>query len=347
MTKLRIGLIGAGHIAGTHLRAWRRCGARLEGIFDRDGEAADRRAREFAIRAYDDAQALIGACDVVDVCTPPQSHAPIARQVVGAGKHLLIEKPIVTALADWLELRQLLTDSPSSLCVLHNLKYARGIRNAKRWLDQGRIGRPLRVQREFLSDPNGDRMLGGEGHWSHRLAGGRWQETLPHELYLVHHLIGPMELAEVVALSTPDAPAGVPADEVLVTLRHDRCLGSIHYSGNCRLNRRRLTLTGSEGEIHVDLLSDSAWLTRRRDRRWQRALGDLLPEGWQRLVRWIPDRVGYLAERVRTVTPHSLLIADFHRFLLRGGPEPTPLEEIDYVVRMSDAIGRRIEAPTG
>ncbi len=221
---------------------------------------------------------------------------------------------MVTSLDEWRQLHELLAGSSSRLCVIHNLKFARAVRAARRWLDDGRIGRLLRIQREFLSDPGSDRMLGGATHWSHGLAGGRWQETLPHELYLLHHLAGPMELTAVVSLATPAAPAGAPADEVLVALRHERCLGTIHYSANCRLNRRRLTLIGSEGEIQVDLLSDSAWLSRRRDRRWLRPVGDLLPDGARRLVRWVPDRLGYLGERLRSRTPHARLIGAFARF---------------------------------
>lgn len=343
MKTLTIGLLGAGHIAASHLLAWRRAkGCRLGGIFDLNREAAAARAREFGgLRVYEEIETLLPDCDVVDLCTPPHTHAELAGRVLDAGCHLLSEKPIVTRVEEWEQIRQSLSGSSARLAVVHNLKYLPAVRRAKRWLDSGRIGRLRRLTRLFLTDKAGDRMLAGP-HWSHELPGGRWFETLPHELYLIHDFMGALEPASVVALRTADAPPGVPADEVTVILEGPAGLADIHYSANCGLNRRQLTLWGTDGRIEIDLLADSATISTRRDSRWRRAIGGL-PEMAVQAARWPTDRAAYLIGRLRGQTPHAMLIADFARYLQDQGPSPTPLAEIDYVVRSADAIGREIE----
>ncbi len=287
---------------------------------------------------------LVDDCAVVDVCTPPQTHAKIARTVLEAGRHLLIEKPVVIDVAEWDGLVAAIKRSNVKVAVIHNLKFAQSVRQAKAWVDAGKIGRILRIQREFLTSPSTDRMLVGDKHWSHRLPGGRWFETLPHELYLTHWFAGPMQLAGVAIASTPNAPPGAPADEVAITLRGDEALATIQFSANCESNRRVFTVQGSHGQIVVDILSDQASLITTSDARWRRAVGQPVIAAGQTLLRAVPDRSRYGWRQLRRETPHDHVIGAFGLHLLGKGPEPTPFDEVDYVVRNCDRIGRAIDA---
>ncbi len=342
--EIRVGLVGAGHVAAAHLRAWRRAaGARVEAVFDADRGRAEEVARRWRLpRVHADLESLLEDADVVDVCTPPHTHAAIAARAIRAGRHLLIEKPVVVRAAEWTELAGLLEGGRSKLAVVHNIKFARCVARAKRWIEEGRIGRVLRVVRYFLTSPRDDRMLTGDRHWSHDLPGGRWFETLPHDLYLIHHFVGPLPVAAVSALRTGTVP-GISADEVIVTFGDDRCLAAVHYSANCLLNHRSLEIFGTHGAILVDLLADAATLTRRRDGRGARALGGVFLDSGATLLRWLPDRVGYLAARLRRHSPHARAVEAFTRYLRGVGPSPTPLDEIDFVVRNSETIGREID----
>ena len=347
MKNLRIGLVGAGHIAASHLAAWRRApGCELAGILDVRPEAAEARARRFAVeRVHHEIESLIVDCDVVDVCTPPSTHAALARAVLTAGRHLLCEKPIVTTLPDWEELAGLIADSGSRVAVVHNLKYVRSVRYARRWLEQGRLGHPLRLSRLFLTDPAGDRML-ARPHWSHDLPGGRWFETLPHALYLIHTFLGALEPVSVTTLGSEDAPPGARASEVTVIFRGPAGLADVHYSASCGLNRRLLTIWGTRGQVSIDLLGDEAKLRTDRDSRLRRAAGGL-GEAVVNAARWPLDRAGYLHSRLGSQRPHALLIRDFARYLHGQGPCPTPLDEIDYVVRTAHWIGKEIDRQVG
>jgi predicted dehydrogenase len=346
MTRLRVGIVGAGHISQTHLRAWRQApGCELTAICDRDRAAAVARARGLSgLSVVDDLEALLELCDVVDVCTPPQSHAAIAQRVVESGRQLLIEKPVVIEIEDWHRLRSSVMEHGTHLCVVHNIKFSRAILKAMRWVAEGRIGRVLRLHRQFMTHPDFDRMLTATHHWSHELPGGRWFETLPHALYLTHALIGPLELEHVSGLATARAPRGAPVDEVSISLKGETCLATIDYSAHSRMNRRRLRLEGTEGVIEVDVLGDSAILYRGGDAKWKRPWGSGLRDSTVALIQWAPDRIGYVADRIGGRSPHSRLIHAFARHLQGEGPSPTPIEEIDYVVTMCDRLGRAIDA---
>ena len=346
MTTHTIGLVGCGHISVTHLKAWKKLtNCEVRGVFDLNQELAAKRAQEFAVpKIYTDLNELIADCDVLDVCTPPQTHAKIAQQIIAAGKNLVIEKPLVTNVADWEMLLAALETSPSKIAIVHNLKYSAGIQQAKKWVDAGKIGRIISIQNEFLTSPNHDRMLVGNSHWSHRLPGGRWFETMPHQLYLTHYFGGNLKFTSVSSLHTNAATPGAPADEVLVTLKNEHSTATIHFSSNCEQNQRTLVLQGTEGKITVDLLSSYAALSTQRDSKSSRAIGGKIAlDAGQLVLTWLPNRAQYALNQIQGETPHAAIIRTFARYLDGQGEAPTPLDEIDYVVRNGDLIGRAID----
>jgi predicted dehydrogenase len=134
---LKVGLVGCGHISTAHLKAWQKTpDCEVVGVFDLNPALAERQARKFKIKKiYEEIELLIDECEVVDVCTPPQTHIHIARQVIIAGRHLIIEKPLVTEVVDWEELTNLLSNSPSQITDIHNQKYLHSVLQAKQWVN--------------------------------------------------------------------------------------------------------------------------------------------------------------------------------------------------------------------
>jgi predicted dehydrogenase len=92
MAELQVALIGAGGIARAHLPAWVTLGAHVR-VFAPDGQAPAL-AREFGGTAADSRAAAIAGADVVDVCTPSDTHPEIALAAISAGAHVLCEKPL-------------------------------------------------------------------------------------------------------------------------------------------------------------------------------------------------------------------------------------------------------------
>lgn len=72
---LKIGVIGAGHLGKIHLRCIQESDVfELVGFYDADTATAEAYAKEQGLNLFADADALIQACDVVDIVTPTLSH---------------------------------------------------------------------------------------------------------------------------------------------------------------------------------------------------------------------------------------------------------------------------------
>ncbi|AEM39676.1 oxidoreductase domain protein [Pyrolobus fumarii 1A] len=106
-------LVGAGRWGAVHARTLRKVGAVLAGIVDVKREAAERVARLYGspdTRIYmslDDALSMREAFDAAIVAVPPGSLYEVSKQVIEAGLHVLIEKPVAMKSLEAEELAQL------------------------------------------------------------------------------------------------------------------------------------------------------------------------------------------------------------------------------------------------
>lgn len=92
---LKAGVLGAGHLGKIHLRLLEQSEHyELVGFYDASATVRQAIHEEFGYKVFDSEQALIDACDMVDVVTPTTFHFDSAQKVIKAGKHLFIEKPI-------------------------------------------------------------------------------------------------------------------------------------------------------------------------------------------------------------------------------------------------------------
>ena len=92
---LRIGILGAGHLGRIHLRLVAASPVfELVGFYDPNAAAVDKLVSEKDYRAFESAEALIDAVDVVSIITPTLSHFEMAEKALRSKKHVFIEKPI-------------------------------------------------------------------------------------------------------------------------------------------------------------------------------------------------------------------------------------------------------------
>ena len=98
---LKVGVLGAGHLGKIHLRLLNQSKKyELVGFYDAFEENANKVAAEFGYKKFDSIAELIAAVDVVDIVTPTMQHFECAKQVIEAGKHIFIEKPISNTVAE-------------------------------------------------------------------------------------------------------------------------------------------------------------------------------------------------------------------------------------------------------
>ncbi len=101
MKRLRIAVIGAGHLGRIHaklLRSLDQC--ELTAIVDTHLQAAQSLAQEHGCQAYEHHAALAGNVDLAVVATPTVFHFEVARWLLEQGVDVLIEKPISATLAE-------------------------------------------------------------------------------------------------------------------------------------------------------------------------------------------------------------------------------------------------------
>ncbi len=163
---LGVGMVGYAFMGAAHAQAWRTAASvfdlplqpRMAAICGRDAAAVRAAARRLGWQATEtDWQALIRRDDVqlVNVCTPGDSHAQIAIAALRAGKHVLCEKPLANTVAE-----------AEAMVAAADEAAARGIRNmvgfnyrrvpalalARQLVAAGRIGMIRHVRACYLQD---------------------------------------------------------------------------------------------------------------------------------------------------------------------------------------------------
>jgi predicted dehydrogenase len=95
LNTLRVGVIGVGHLGGLHTKMLAELpDVHLAGVLDLDRAKAERVAEEYHTVAFDTIPALLQHTDAVTIATTTSTHFGVAREVLLAGKHCFIEKPV-------------------------------------------------------------------------------------------------------------------------------------------------------------------------------------------------------------------------------------------------------------
>lgn len=97
MNKLRVGVIGVGHLGSLHAKRFSElASAELVGVHDSDPARAESVARDAGCRSFGTAGELLREVEAVSIVTPTSTHFAIAQQAMEAGVHVFIEKPITS-----------------------------------------------------------------------------------------------------------------------------------------------------------------------------------------------------------------------------------------------------------
>jgi len=268
-TALRVGLIGAGAIARrTHLPGFSavRPAVDLTAFASRSLAPAQAAAEAWGGGvAVSDWRELIGREDVdaVDVCTPNALHAPIAIAAARAGKHVLVEKPLATSLADADAMIEAARRHGVVLMTAQNGRYGAGMRAAAQAVRQGRAG-DVRAVEAWLAH-------GGPGTWARDArwffdpalsGGGALLDLGVHAIDAVRAVTGD-EFALVSGMLS-DLRQGVEWNGHLVGRLAGGGLCNVKASWNAPFRSDRLlAVWGTDAQVLVD--GRGAWLRRPDD----------------------------------------------------------------------------------
>lgn len=228
---MRIGVIGLGFMGSTHLQAIARIPeAKLTAVMDLDerrlaGDLSGVQGNlggpaqvfDFSgVRRYRTVEEIAADPDVeaVDICLPTWLHAPVAIQMLRAGKHVLVEKPMALDAASCEAMIGEARRAKRVLMTAQVLRFAPAYQALRRYVSDGSIG-TLRsaIFRRRCAVP-------GWGPWEMDPAksGGGIFDLLIHDVDMCLHLFGPPE--SVSAAGHEDMAHGL-----------DQILAQFHYPG--------------------------------------------------------------------------------------------------------------------
>jgi predicted dehydrogenase len=117
---LHVGVFGTGHLGKFHLNNWKEVeGVKLVGFFDPNDATAKEVEEKYGLKRFIDEEALIDACDAVDIVTPTQHHFALCEKAIKKGRHVFVEKPMANTVEEAKELVKLVQESKIKFQVGH------------------------------------------------------------------------------------------------------------------------------------------------------------------------------------------------------------------------------------
>lgn len=244
-------VVGFGSAGYRHARILRELGLRNLAVCDPEEEARARARTEFGMTESFSSlgEALQSKPEVAFICSPTAAHAKQTMQVLEAGVDAFVEKP----LSNSVHLIDRLSSAGKCLnrivMVGHCFRFHEGLRKAKAWLVEGRIGRLVTVRAsmgEYIPEvmPNYRKMYiaeySGAYELMHDIDLALWYAAQrPIRVFAIDGTLGD------VGMRSPDTA------EILIEFE-DRCVASVHLDFFQRARRRQTELLGTEGTIIVE-----------------------------------------------------------------------------------------------
>ncbi len=140
----RIGVIGTGGIARSHVIGYHAAGVEVAALCDTNSFTLAARQKEWDVaNGYENYEDLINdpSITAVSICTPNASHHPITLAAARAGKHVLCEKPVSLDLSQAEEMIAACQTAGVVFQVGHHMRSWAAALQAKSMIDEGRIGK--------------------------------------------------------------------------------------------------------------------------------------------------------------------------------------------------------------
>jgi predicted dehydrogenase len=97
MNKIKVAVIGTGHLGSIHSRLWKSISnAELIGVYDTDFEKSSKIAAEIGCSTFSSIEEVLDSAEAVTIAVPTSLHYDISKKCIERGIHCFIEKPITS-----------------------------------------------------------------------------------------------------------------------------------------------------------------------------------------------------------------------------------------------------------
>jgi predicted dehydrogenase len=206
--------------------------------------------------------------DIVDICTPGDSHAEIAIAAAEAGKTILCEKPLANSLADAERMLAAVRKAGVIHMLCHNYRRCPAVALARQLIDEGQLGRLNHYRgvylQDWIVDPSFPRVWRLE---KARAGSGSLGDILSHTMDLSRYLVGePVEVSGLLKTFVTERPLpGGPPSRLAPVDVDDSAQALVKFANGAvgyyegtrfapgRKNYNRLEINGSKGSLVWDL----------------------------------------------------------------------------------------------
>ena len=315
---MRAGVVGLGMMGRNHVRVWDEAipGVELVAVADPDAAAVTRATAGRRARGYEDPRAMLEAekLDLVSIVAPTSLHLPVTLDALRSGAHVLVEKPIAATRDEAVAMMDAASESGRMLTVGHIERFNPAIRELRRRLADGELGRVFQIHATRL------------GPFPARIRDvGVVVDLAPHDIDVMRYLVD----SEPIRLFAE-------TERRIHTDHEDLFVGTIKFAngvvGVLDINwltptkRRSLTVTGERGMYVADYIAQDLVFYANQD-----APDTWINPGTGRSVTSVAE--GEMTRRaIRREEPLVVELRDFAD-AVRGGGSP-PVEPRDAMIAL-------------
>jgi len=308
---LRAGVVGLGMMGRNHVRVWDEMvpGVELVAMADPDPAALQRAGSGRRARGYAEPERMLAEekLDLVSIVTPTGLHLPVTVAALRAGANVLVEKPIAATREEAEAMIAAAADAGRMLTVGHIERFNPAVRELRRRLDAGELGRIFQVHATRL------------GPLPARIRDvGVVVDLAPHDLDVMRYLVG-------------SEPIRIYAEtERRIHTEHEDLFNGIMKFANGVIGildinwltptkRRTLTVTGERGMYVADYLAQDLvfYANPEAAETWQNRGAD----GFGAPITSVAE--GEMTRRpIRREEPLAVELTAFAEAVRDGGPPP-------------------------
>jgi len=242
---VRVAVVGYGYWGSKHVRVLSTMPDVAVTVVDSDISRLEEAAAHYPSvqSTATDLGDVLDDTDAVLVATPPGSHYAVAMQALKHGKHVLVEKPLATSVAQAEEMVATAAENDVQLMVGHTFEYNAAVRQLREIIRSGELGRVLYID-------------------SARLSLGLYQRDVnviwdlaPHDISITSYLLDELPVATSVWAQRNVGP--LQEDVAYLRLEFPTTHAFVHVSWLNPRKVRRVTVVGDRRMAVYDDMSDN------------------------------------------------------------------------------------------